>query len=204
MRFTFVNFFILKTGGISWDNSMCNRTYSCSVVEGKTFRSVMTAVHEIGHSLGMEHDGARHNFKCPPGGYIMSHLGGGEEAVGKIAWSPCSKHNLRAFLTTAPNVLTNQVACLNNMPRKDLPKETELSSVNCSHSDRESKGKRNGWMRYNNRYNLLRNRGGKMLRQILPGSRFSVTAQCQLAGQQWHPSKHKMHIKVNHQCRNTN
>ncbi|CAL8071103.1 unnamed protein product [Orchesella dallaii] len=100
--------------GISWDNSMCNKTYSCSVVEGRTFRSVMTAAHEIGHSLGIEHDGLKYNFKCPPRGFIMGQVGG--DGVGKIAWSHCSKQNLKSFLTTAPSVLNNQARCLNNKP----------------------------------------------------------------------------------------
>lgn len=168
--------------GISWDKSMCNKTYSCSVVEGKTFRSVMTAVHEIGHSLGMEHDGKKYNFKCPPSGYIMSHSGGD---VGKIAWSPCSKHNLKAFLATAPNVLSNQVACLNNRPEMEDRSRTRSENL----------GRAHGQGRYGERH-----RNGKTLDNIsiLPGEKFSLVEQCRLGGGiQWKPSGRRAHLRVN-------
>lgn len=154
---------------------MCNRTYSCSIVEGRTFRSVMTAVHEIGHSLGIEHDGLKYNFKCAPRGYIMSHAGNnGDDKIEKIIWSACSRHNLRAFLTTAPNVLSNQVACLDNRPR----------SVKVS--GRVMRGIGKGYR-------------GVVDKQekIPPGWQFSLEEQCQLAGGlKWRPSLRKSHIRV--------
>lgn len=163
---------------------MCNKTYSCSVVEAKTFRSIMTAVHEIGHSLGMEHDGKKHNFKCPSSGYIMSHAGGD---VGKIAWSPCSKNNLKAFLATAPNVLSNQVACLNNQP--------EVGNMYLGAGNYQELHLRN--IRYST--GVRGNRHGKTLKALesLPGAKFSVMEQCRMGGDgSWKPSKRRYHLRV--------
>ncbi len=81
---------------------MCTRSSSCTVNEGRHFESVFVVAHEIGHNLGMRHDGPQAENNCDPTSHIMSPTLGS----GKITWSPCSKKYLDLFLET------KQATCL--------------------------------------------------------------------------------------------
>ncbi|KAB0803859.1 hypothetical protein PPYR_00829 [Photinus pyralis] len=75
---------------------MCAPTSSCTVNEGRHFESVYVVAHEIGHNLGMRHDGPLADNDCDPSSYIMSPTLGS----GKITWSSCSRRYLQQFLDT--------------------------------------------------------------------------------------------------------
>lgn len=56
---------------------MCLRYYSCSIIEyTRGFETAFTAAHEIGHSLGMHHDGEDMNKNCDEKKYIMAAVAG--------------------------------------------------------------------------------------------------------------------------------
>ncbi|XP_075215105.1 A disintegrin and metalloproteinase with thrombospondin motifs adt-1-like [Lycorma delicatula] len=86
------------TMGLSAVGGVCMEKYSCVIAEFGTtntfgkpypsagFSSVYVLAHEIGHNLGMHHDGSMNN--CPKDGYVMSpsrSVTGGE-----THWSSCS------------------------------------------------------------------------------------------------------------------
>ncbi|XP_026469450.1 A disintegrin and metalloproteinase with thrombospondin motifs adt-2-like [Ctenocephalides felis] len=80
--------------GLAPVGGMCTTTSSCTVNEGRHFESVYVVAHEIGHNLGMRHDGPLADNECDPTSYIMSPTLGS----GKITWSMCSKLYLQKFL----------------------------------------------------------------------------------------------------------
>ncbi|EFX89976.1 hypothetical protein DAPPUDRAFT_309664 [Daphnia pulex] len=82
--------------GLAPIGGMCTATSSCTVNEGRHFESVYVVAHEIGHSLGMKHDGREAGNDCDSGSFLMSPTLGS----GKTQWSPCSKQYLDAFLNT--------------------------------------------------------------------------------------------------------
>ncbi|XP_071514817.1 A disintegrin and metalloproteinase with thrombospondin motifs adt-1-like isoform X2 [Panulirus ornatus] len=88
---------------------MCTRSSSCTVNEGRHFESVYVMAHEIGHNLGMRHDGLQAGNNCDPGRYLMSPTLGS----GKITWSPCSRRYLDVFLRS------RQASCLKDVASPD-------------------------------------------------------------------------------------
>ncbi|XP_018565898.1 A disintegrin and metalloproteinase with thrombospondin motifs adt-1-like [Anoplophora glabripennis] len=82
--------------GLAPVSGMCTASSSCTVNEGRHFESVYVVAHEIGHNLGMRHDGPSAENECDPSSYIMSPTLGS----GKITWSVCSKRYLQKFLDT--------------------------------------------------------------------------------------------------------
>ena len=97
--------------GLSWVDGMCSAEQSCSVNEGRSFRSVFVMAHELAHNFGVNHDGDKGAEQCAAGAgavsssisadddndisnlalsadeYIMSESDG----PGKTTWSNCSK-----------------------------------------------------------------------------------------------------------------
>ncbi|XP_071454884.1 A disintegrin and metalloproteinase with thrombospondin motifs adt-2-like [Hetaerina americana] len=93
--------------GLAPVGGMCTGTNSCTLNEGRHFESVYVVAHEIGHNLGMIHDGPNAGNSCDPSSHIMSPTLGS----GKITWSHCSRKFLERFLNTA------QSSCLFDKPK---------------------------------------------------------------------------------------
>lgn len=80
--------------GLAPVSGMCNSLNSCTISEGTSFQSVYVASHEMGHSLGMEHDGTQDGNPCDVDNYVMSPTLG----AGKTSWSSCSRQYVTKFL----------------------------------------------------------------------------------------------------------
>ena len=103
--------------GLAYVGGACakdfRQTRSVAIVEDKgTYNGVTTAAHEIGHLLGVVHDGdGAANYLGGSGaiscgqGFLMSPL-----ANGSNRWSDCSEKQLRNFL------ISRRANCLNNKP----------------------------------------------------------------------------------------
>ncbi|XP_071516077.1 uncharacterized protein [Panulirus ornatus] len=80
--------------GLAWVGGMCRPSISCTMNEGRSFMSVYVVAHEMGHNLGMNHDGQGDAQQCSSTKYIMSPSVG----PGKTTWSSCSISVIHNFL----------------------------------------------------------------------------------------------------------
>ncbi|GFY59789.1 a disintegrin and metalloproteinase with thrombospondin motifs 12 [Trichonephila inaurata madagascariensis] len=76
---------------LAWVNGMCRPKHSCTLNEGSSFEAAFVIAHEMGHSLGMMHDGRGND--CDPSAFLMSEKTG----PGRITWSTCSNDYLERF-----------------------------------------------------------------------------------------------------------
>ena len=82
--------------GLAWVSGMCHPEYSCTINEGNNFESVYVIAHEMGHNLGMNHDGETSSGNtCDPNTNLMSPVLG----PGKVTWSSCSNQEINNFLS---------------------------------------------------------------------------------------------------------
>ncbi|XP_078379423.1 A disintegrin and metalloproteinase with thrombospondin motifs 6-like [Oculina patagonica] len=94
------------TGGKSSAFTMC-RGESGSAVTDVGLETAWFIAHEIGHNMGLPHDGGRAD--CPNNKYIMAS----KKPTGPSSylWSPCSREKIQEFLNTG-----NRSWCLNDAP----------------------------------------------------------------------------------------
>ncbi|CAG7828708.1 unnamed protein product, partial [Allacma fusca] len=91
---------------------------ACSIVEANSFQAAFIMAHEVGHSLGMGHDGEEPNKDCKSNEYIMSAVSGPRQTK----WSSCSNKNMQEFLKM------NEMSRYSNV-RKDCLKYFSANST---------------------------------------------------------------------------
>ncbi|XP_046970101.1 A disintegrin and metalloproteinase with thrombospondin motifs 16-like [Vanessa cardui] len=89
---------IRSNSGRGYTRGMCSARKSCALIEWDPRTIGFLLAHEIGHSLGMRHDGPPYN-QCSDQKNIMAVRY--EESHHPTSWSPCSWYSLRQFLKTS-------------------------------------------------------------------------------------------------------
>ncbi|PAV75574.1 hypothetical protein WR25_08601 isoform A [Diploscapter pachys] len=81
-----------SVAGVAPVARMCDPLFACSLVEGLHLGRSFVLAHEMGHNMGMVHDGVQN--QCSRSCCLMSAVNG----AGKTTWSECSVREFNAFL----------------------------------------------------------------------------------------------------------
>ncbi|KRY71449.1 A disintegrin and metalloproteinase with thrombospondin motifs 16 [Trichinella pseudospiralis] len=98
---------VKAVAGFAPVGGMCSPLKSCTINEGADFGCSFVIAHEIGHNLGMIHDG---DNECNANCCLMSPFVG----EGKTSWSKCSVNELHRFLKKLRHVINSTTATTND------------------------------------------------------------------------------------------
>ncbi|XP_019949577.2 A disintegrin and metalloproteinase with thrombospondin motifs 13 [Paralichthys olivaceus] len=92
--------------GVTQLGGACSSEWSCVITEDTGFDLGITIAHEIGHSLGINHDGVGNT--CSRSGFMMASDGGYNSV--DLTWSPCSRQQLLSFFSEG------KATCVTDLP----------------------------------------------------------------------------------------
>ncbi|XP_068241171.1 A disintegrin and metalloproteinase with thrombospondin motifs 20-like [Palaemon carinicauda] len=172
--------------GLAWVSGMCRPSISCTMNEGRSFMAVYVVAHEMGHNLGMNHDGHGEASGCNSGKYIMSPSVG----PGKTTWSQCSIEVIHKFLRLSKyfnliNYIPRRSTCLDDGAEARAELRVDTSTLPFSEAQLISaKGVHSPLPPFL-----------KALRDRTPGHRFTLTEQCQaMHGRDYFPALTKIDL----------
>ncbi|XP_062509095.1 A disintegrin and metalloproteinase with thrombospondin motifs 6-like [Corticium candelabrum] len=84
--------------GIANMRGMCNKTRRCSLNKDNGLAVAFTIAHEMGHNLGMRHDGDSDNLCKPKKGLAMLMAPNLNNESSPFEWSSCSREYLTTFI----------------------------------------------------------------------------------------------------------
>uniref|UniRef100_A0A3Q1J478 Peptidase M12B domain-containing protein n=1 Tax=Anabas testudineus TaxID=64144 RepID=A0A3Q1J478_ANATE len=92
--------------GVAQLGGACSSEWSCVITEDTGFDLGITIAHEIGHSLGINHDGVGNT--CSRSGFMMASDGGYNSV--DLTWSPCSRQQMLTFFSEG------KAECVKDLP----------------------------------------------------------------------------------------
>ncbi|OUC42773.1 putative reprolysin family zinc metalloprotease, partial [Trichinella nativa] len=97
-----------SVAGVAPVARMCDTQFSCSLIEGNHLGRSFVLIHEMGHNMGMLHDGVQN--QCSQSCCLMSPVNG----AGRTNWSPCSVREYQSFLVDITKPESSIPNCLSN------------------------------------------------------------------------------------------
>uniref|UniRef100_A0A915PU21 Peptidase M12B domain-containing protein n=1 Tax=Setaria digitata TaxID=48799 RepID=A0A915PU21_9BILA len=124
-----------SVAGVAPVARMCDQIFACSLVEGMHLGRSFVLAHEMGHNMGMVHDGVQN--QCGRSCCLMSAVNG----AGKTTWSKCSVREFNAFLLDLDESgrgnclrdVSEGLLTYNHMKNGSLPGQRLTADQQCSY-----------------------------------------------------------------------